>query len=155
MLPIRPGFRELARRVMEDRIEQREGAETIAIAASSVKSDIWEDEREFRLDGRLYDVVSVSYTDGKKYYQCYSDELEVSAEKEADNLVSEIIAAKPASPQGKVARALADWLNDLYHTQTPLLRLHSGPLAETAYQAFLLAAPTKPGLQRFAPPPEV
>jgi hypothetical protein len=154
MLPIRPGFRQLARRVMEHRVEQKAHTGTVAIDASTIKPDAWEDDHEFRKDGKLYDVVSASNVEGKKYYQCYADELEVSAEKEADNLVRELVAPKPASPQGKVARALADWLSQLYHAPAPTLQLHYHSLAKAEYLPAFVAGLPKPHLQRFAPPPE-
>jgi hypothetical protein len=154
MLPIRPGFRHVARRLMERRIEHGSDAKTITVAAITIHSDAWEDEHEFRLDGKLYDVVSEAYVNGKKYYQCYVDELEVSAEKQADDLVKEIVAPQPTSPQGKMARALADWLSALYHTPAHSLQLHPRYLAKTDYPAALIALIPKPALQRFAPPPE-
>jgi hypothetical protein len=139
---------------MERRVERSAHTGTIAIAASSISTDAWEDEHEFRKEGKLYDVVSVAYVDGKKYYQCYADELEVSAEKQADDLVKEIVAPQPLSPQGKVARALADWLSHLYHTPAPSLEVYSGFSIKADYHAALVAHFPQPSLQHFVPPPE-
>jgi hypothetical protein len=130
MLPLRPAFREIARELSH----KRRNAHTHLIAASAIPANAWEADDEFRMDGRLYDVIGASTQDGCKYYRCVADEAELSAEASADNLVRELAVPNPSSQQGKIARALADWLSHLFCEQE--IRWQCGDVSEIAAVIF-------------------
>jgi hypothetical protein len=117
MLPLRPGFKHMARELMQSRrtTARTDTVGTVLIADAAIPANAWETEDEFRLNGGLYDVVDVTYKAGIKHYRCLSDELEVSAEKDADKLVADMVVPHPRTPQGRIAKSLADWLSHLFY----------------------------------------
>jgi hypothetical protein len=121
MLPLRYGLKQAAKVIMHHRIQQAsEKAEaTILIAATDLTSAEWEDDREFRLGGQMYDVAGIEYHNGLKYYRCVADDLEMRMERRADGITGSVCGLEQDKEQGRTARALLDWLQDLYFQRAP------------------------------------
>lgn len=154
MLPLRPGLKGLSRQFMHQRIEdlRQEGSvANILISDCDIPANAWEGADEFRLNGALYDVVSVSVVNGASYYHCLSDDAEVAAEQTADNLVCNIAVPDPASRHTKLANALMDWLSQLFYEshswQQSGPAFERAPIVASAPIDVLLARAPAPGLK--------
>lgn len=128
MLPLRPGFKEIARAHM--RFELRDfktgkcTEHLIFIAADMVPGNAWATDDEFRLNHRLYDVLDIRYQSGKKFYRCLADDAEVTAEEKADELTQDLAVPSPSGQANRLAKSLADWLSHLFYE--PAARYHQG-----------------------------
>ena len=59
----------------------------------------WEDDQEFRLDGKMYDVIEKKIENGKLIIRCISDEKETALVKKFEQINNE----KGANAKGKAA----------------------------------------------------
>jgi hypothetical protein len=59
----------------------------------------WEDDHEFRLDGKMYDVIEKKVENGKLIIRCISDEKETALVKKFEQINNE----KGANSKGKAA----------------------------------------------------
>ena len=59
----------------------------------------WEDDQEFRLDGKMYDVIEKKIEDGKLIIRCISDEKETELVKKFEQINTE----KESNTKGRTA----------------------------------------------------
>ncbi len=155
-VPLRPGLKELAREMMRERITEEGIADeaTELIAAADIPQDAWEGDDEFRLNGHLFDVASVVYINGQKAFHCFSDDAELNAEVAADELVASLASPAPATPRGRLAKELADWLQHLFYEPAAAGILVHHAICKRAFGADGAVAMHAAFLARVGKPPE-
>ena len=156
MLPLRYGLKQAAKVAMHQRLESGEEIRPVLIAASGMADAEWEDEKEFRLQGQMYDVVGIEYRDGLKYYRCVADALETRMEHTADDIAFHLSGYGRNKTEHQIAKVLSDWLQGLYfHTTQHLPGVYFAPGA--GKQFFIASAEgiEDPFLRRIIIPPEV
>jgi hypothetical protein len=159
MLPVRPVYKELARAMMKGRIDKHLRRETsehieVLVASEDIPAKAWERKDEFRMGGLMYDVVGTSYKEGKKYYRCLHDEVEAKAERAADELVSDMGSMNPHTPQGKLAKSLADWLSGLYFEPTTIYQQRTVAVVKPAYGVAPMTRVREPFVGCMLQPPD-
>lgn len=159
MLPMRPFYKSIARRVMHQRIEKHlrrasRPEQELLIAEEEIPAQAWEKRDEFRLGVNMYDVVGVRYTAGKKYYRCLIDKLERQAERAAEALVQDMAAPSPHTPKGKLGKAFSDWLQGLFYESPFEHRPHVPERVACSYAAAPVPRAVQPFLSRLIEPPE-
>jgi hypothetical protein len=155
MLPVRYGLKQLAKVIMHQRMHQGREEVQVLIAATDLRTAQWEDEREFRLHGQMYDVAGIEYHEGQKYYRCVADERETRIETKADQLIRSMAGGDRSARQSGIVRFLSDWLQGLYFNTLPQF-IHTCCL-QAPERGFLTAtetAPEDPQLHRLLIPPE-
>jgi hypothetical protein len=159
MLPVRPLYKELARTMMKGRIDKHMRQKSaqhveVLVASEDIPAKAWEGKEEFRIGGRMYDVIGVSYRDSKKYYRCLHDEVEVNAERAADELVIDLGSTNPHTPQGKLAKALADWLSGLYFEPIEMYQQQTIAAGKPVYGIAPMSQIAEPFVGSMMRPPE-
>ena len=134
MLPLRYGLKLAGRMLMERRMHAKDAGRTsILIAESDLGMADWEDAREFRLNGHLYDVAGTEFRGGIRYYRCIPDELETGLERGADAFAGHMLGQGRSRAEGRIARSLLDWLQGLYFSEPHHICTANSPESRYGY----------------------
>lgn len=151
--PLRFGLKQSARAEMRHRLHRQVPQAALTyFTDKALATATWEKEDEFRLDGRLYDVARVGWQDGVRFYACVNDGLEQRLEGQADALANALLD-HPQTPQGKLTKALLDWLQGLFFPPDAITAPVYCARIPVPLAAELSAPVTHPYLDCLSPPP--
>lgn len=137
-----PVFRVLqlqARREIKTRIKNSVPSHELhAINANQNEPEMhWHQEgKEFRLNGKMYDIVHVETKDGETIYHCVDDVDEARLFAHLDELVNENLD-HDQSARGKTARQILKLFSQVYIPAEPLKQQEISVCEEIPYTPYL------------------
>ncbi|MEZ4923176.1 MAG: hypothetical protein R2780_08415 [Crocinitomicaceae bacterium] len=70
---------------------EKENLEVLSFTLNEAKELEWEDQKEFKFEGKMYDVVSAEYKNGYLIYYCWKDDFENELSGKINDLITYLL----------------------------------------------------------------
>ena len=99
---------------------------TLIFSENKVEKLDWKNPHEFQHEGRMYDVIEVSYQKGKAIYTCWLDKEETRLNNKLKTLVNRIFSSE--LPVKKSSEKVFSFFKQLYHYLPKSVKWKEGSL---------------------------